>query len=207
MRYPDAFNFKGAIYRRGGVTGPLAPPGTYRVRLTVGEQRWEQTCEIRKDPRVDVGDAELHEQFAFLIEIRDKLGAVNKATVRLRELRGQLELWEGRAKDRAGVEELLAAIQTLKDGLKEVEEELLQTSWKSSRDALTAPSKLNAKLATLLSVAAEADARPNQQMRAVFAELSGQADAQLARLDALTSEQVGRINELVRQAELPALLV
>jgi hypothetical protein len=177
------------------------------VRLTIGEQRWEQTCEIRKDPRVGVSDAELQEQFAFLIEIRDKLGAVNKATVQLRELRGQLELWEGRAKDREGATELREAIQALKDGLNEVEQELLQTSWKSSRDALTAPSKLNAKLATLLSVTGEADAKPTMQAREVFAELSERTDAQLARLDSLTTEQVGQINELVRKAELPALLV
>ena len=41
-------------------------------------------------------------------------------------------------------------LEDLRESLSEIEEELVQTRWKSSRDALTAPSKLNVRLATLL---------------------------------------------------------
>ncbi|CAN5357087.1 hypothetical protein BH23CHL1_BH23CHL1_14640 [soil metagenome] len=207
MRYADAFNFKDAIYRAGGVTGPLAAPGTYRVRLCAGEQSWEQEFEICKDPRVSASDAELHEQFQLLMEIRDKLTATNSATVQLRDLRSQIDLWEGRAKDQPGTEKLFEATTSLKNSLKDVEEELLQTSWKSSRDALTAPSKLNAKLATLMGIVASADAAPTQQAREVFAHLSEQVDIQLNHLTDLLKEDVPGINKLVREADLPALIV
>jgi hypothetical protein len=207
MRYPDAFNFKGAIYRSGGVTGPLAAPGEYRARLTVGDQSWEQPFEIRKDPRVSASDADLHEQFQLLLEIRDKLTDTNSATVQLRDLRGQIELWEGRAKGQPDTDKLFEATKSLKDSLKSIEEELLQTSWKSSRDALTAPSKLNAKLATLMGVVATADAKPTRQAREVFAHLSEQVDTQLNHLTDLMKEDVPGINKLVREADLPALIV
>ena len=36
MRYPDAVRFEGMIMWAAGTTGPVAPPGTYSVRLTAG---------------------------------------------------------------------------------------------------------------------------------------------------------------------------
>ena len=35
MRYPDASSFPGMILWAASVTGPLVPPGTYKVRMTV----------------------------------------------------------------------------------------------------------------------------------------------------------------------------
>ena len=35
LRYPDATFFEGMIFWAGGTTGPVAPPGTYAVRMTV----------------------------------------------------------------------------------------------------------------------------------------------------------------------------
>jgi photosystem II stability/assembly factor-like uncharacterized protein len=195
MRYPDARNVPGAIYRSAGVTGPLAPPGEYRVRLTVGEGSWEQPLVLRKDPRVAASDNDLHEQFALLIEIRDRLSETNDAIIKLRALREQVENGEA----------VVAAGKALRESLSEVEEELVQTRWKSSRDALTAPSKLNVRLATLLGVVGGADARPTQQARDVFASVDERVDVQLMRLAALVEGEVPRFNALVKEMDLPAL--
>ena len=35
MRYPDASSFPGLIMWAAGTTGPMAPPGTYQVRMSV----------------------------------------------------------------------------------------------------------------------------------------------------------------------------
>ncbi|MBA2453787.1 MAG: hypothetical protein H0V47_11485 [Chloroflexia bacterium] len=72
---------------------------------------------------------------------------------------------------------------------------------------MTAPSKLNAKLATLMGIVASADAAPTQQAREVFAHLSEQVDTQLNHLTDLLKEDVPGINKLVREADLPALIV
>jgi hypothetical protein len=205
LRYPDARNVPGAIYRSGGVTGPLAPPGEYRVRLTVGETTLEQPLSLRKDPRVAASDDDLREQFAFLLEIRDRLSETNDAIIKLRALREQVGVWESRAKDAGNGEAVLEAGKTLRESLTEIEEELVQTRWKSSRDALTAPSKLNVRLATLLGVVGGADARPTQQSRDVFASVEERVDVQLARLTSLVDGEVPRFNALVRELDLPAL--
>ena len=205
MRYPDARNVPGAIYRAGDVTGPLAPPGAYQVRLTVGDQTLTQPFTLVKDPRVEASDADLQTQFAFLIEIRDRLSAVNDAINRLRALRDETRNWVERANGRAGGEAVAEAATRLIADLTAIEEELIQTRWKSSRDALTAPSKLNVRLATLMGVVAGADAAPTVQAREVFASVWERAGAQLAQLDALVAREGPRFNALVRAWDLPAL--
>lgn len=207
MRYPDARNIPGAIYRSGDVTGPLAPPGTYQVRLIVGEHATTQPFILQKDPRVTTGDDDLHTQFTFLIEVRDHLSEVNDAITRLRRIREEAQGWESRASGHAGSAPITEAVKTLVGGLNEIEAELIQTRWKSSRDALTAPSKLNVRLATLMGIASGADAAPTAQAREVFASVSARVGEQLARLDALLAREVPRFNALVRAQELPALTI
>ena len=43
---------------RGGVPGPLVPPGTYVVRLVAGGRTLEQKVEVREDPRIDISPAD-----------------------------------------------------------------------------------------------------------------------------------------------------
>ncbi len=52
-----------------------------------------------------------------------------------------------------------------------------------------------------------ADARPTQQSYDVFAELSGQIDAQLDRLRQVIETDVPALNDLIRSAEVPAVVL
>ncbi|HEY8598327.1 MAG TPA: glycosyl hydrolase [Thermomicrobiales bacterium] len=206
-QYPDARNVKGAIYRSSDVTGPLAPPGMYQVRLTVGERSWTQPFALVKDPRVTASDEAVREQFAFLLEIRDKLSATNDAIRQIRAIREQSGAWQARAEGQATGEAISEAARALKEELTAIEEELIQTRWKSSRDALTAPSKLNVKLATLLGVVGGADAAPTAQAREVFASVSARVDEQLARLSTVLEREMPRFNALIREGDWPALVL
>jgi phage-related tail protein len=177
------------------------------VRLTVGETTLTQSFAIRKDPRVEASDDDLRAQFALLLKIRDKLSETNDAINQLRSLRSQIEDWEKRSQGRKDNEAIAEAAKAMKEGLAAVEAELVQTSWKSSRDALTAPSKLNAKLATLGNVVGGSDAAPTTQAQEVFATLSERLDAQFERLETLIRRDVPRFNALVQEQNLPALTV
>ena len=46
-------------------TGPLAVPGTYRVRLTVGEEVYEESFELLNDPSSAATQADLEEQLGL----------------------------------------------------------------------------------------------------------------------------------------------
>src|SRR4029077_3860829 len=73
LRYPGAERVPGDVSTEKAITGPLAPPGRYQARLTVGDRSWTQSFEVRKDPRVAATQADFDAQFALWRKIRDTL--------------------------------------------------------------------------------------------------------------------------------------
>src|SRR5439155_8149316 len=87
LRYADASRFQGMIFWAGGTAGPVAVPGTYKVRLTVGDWSQPQTFPVRPDPRVKATAADYQGQFDLLLRIRARVSAASAAVRRIREVR------------------------------------------------------------------------------------------------------------------------
>jgi photosystem II stability/assembly factor-like uncharacterized protein len=183
LRYPDASTFQNMIFWAAGTQGPVAVPGTYSVRMTVGGRSETQAFTVVRDPRSTASQAVLDDQFAFLIAVRDKVTQANDAVRRIRNVKAQLA--ERSAALPAAQQ---AAFRTKADALSAqlsaVEAEIYQVKNQSGQDPLNYPIRLNNKIAALAGVAASADARPTDQTREVFRILSAQLDAQLSRLGA-----------------------
>ena len=96
LRYPDAHGVPGDATTERSLTGPLAPPGTYQVQLSVGGQTYTASFELRKDPRVAATQADFEAQFDLLLRIRDKLSETHDAINWLRSIRQQVEDWARR---------------------------------------------------------------------------------------------------------------
>jgi len=95
----------------GGPGGPMVPPGRYQVRLRVGDWSQSQPLEVRIDPRVaadGVSVADLAEQAAFSLKVRDAISDARRLADRLRE-----------AREKAGASDAPAAarLQALSDRL------------------------------------------------------------------------------------------
>ena len=165
MRYPGANKVPGDKTTEGVGRGPLAPPGTYQVRLSVGEQSQTQSFEMVKDPRVDTTQEDFDAQFELLTRIRDKLSETHDNINRLRSARSQVEEWAKRAEGTAAEEPVSSAADALKEKLNEVEGALIQTEYKGARDRLHMPIKLNAKLAGLSPVVSAGDYAPRRPTR------------------------------------------
>ena len=67
MTYPSGVKMLDTEYHKPAA-GPLARPGRYEVRLTVGDWSMTQPFELLKDPRVATSDADLAEQFEALLD-------------------------------------------------------------------------------------------------------------------------------------------
>jgi hypothetical protein len=183
LRYPDASTFQNLIMWAAGTQGPVAVPGTYSVRMTIGGKSQTRTFALVKDPRSPASQAVLEEQFAFLIAVRDKTTLANDAVRRIRNVKSQLA-----DRDAKTPAVRRPAFKTKSDALASqlstIESEIYQVKNQSGQDPLNYPIRLNNKIAALSGVAASADARPTDQTRAVFRILSAQLDTQLNRLNA-----------------------
>jgi hypothetical protein len=59
--------------------GPLAPPGRYTIRLTVNGKTYTRTAMLERDPRINVTDRALWQQFTLATAIEAKLAQVEAA--------------------------------------------------------------------------------------------------------------------------------
>jgi len=210
-RYADAKKIPGDKGTEGAVAGPVVVPGSYQVRLTVGDDVQTATFRIVKDPRIDVSQHDLEAQRDLLLQIHDKLTETHEAILILRDLRTQAEGWEkrlgGQQPDSSALDmqhaALLQAAKALREKAKAVEDELIQ---EKADSPLQPPSKLNGKLAALAGFADTADAAPTRQTHEVLKELSVRIDRHLRQMDDLMEADLTAFNRLVRDAGVAAIV-
>jgi photosystem II stability/assembly factor-like uncharacterized protein len=207
MRYPDAERVPGAVLWGGPVAGPVAVPGLYQVKLTVGEESHIQEWEWKKDPRVEASPQDLQEQFDFLIQVRDKFSEVSRAINQLRRVRASIDRVSDEIKGRPDAAAVLEEAKKVRAKLTSVEEVLIQAKSKSSQDPLNYPVKLDDKLADLASVASSADARPTDQSFELFKELALKADAEIATLKSILESDIANLNALLKDASIPHIII
>jgi len=194
LRYPEASTFENLIMWAAGTQGPVAVPGTYTVRMKVDGQPQEvQTFRVVKDPRSKATQAELEEQFAFLMAVRDETSKANDAVKLVRSIRSQLTDRSAKlpADKRPAFE---ASARALESTLGAAEREIYQTQNRSGQDPLNYPIRLNNKIAALAGVAASTDARPTNQTLEVFRILSAQLDVQLSKIRSALNSSLPAMN-------------
>jgi hypothetical protein len=207
LRYEDAVKFPGLILWSGEVRGPRVVPGAYQVRLTIDGQSFTQNFEVRKDPRLQISQADYAKQLDLLLKIRDKLSETHEAIMRIREVRKQIEDLVKRMGDRPEARVIGDAAKALNQKMTAIENELYQTKNQSSQDPLNYPIRLNNRLAALGDVVGSADAAPTDQSYAVYEEVVRQIDAQLQLWGSVVEKDVPAFNQLVREQNVPVIIV
>ena len=193
MTYPTGVKMAGSEFHERP-TGPLATPGTYQATLTVGDWSMTQRFDVLKDPRVSTTDADLAEQFDFLLRIRDKLSEIAAGVNTIRSLRRQLTEWIERLVGHDDAAAPTVAARDILARLTAVESELVQVEFTAPGDSLNYREQLFEKLSALPPVVSSADARPTVQSYAVYDKLAGRTDEQLAALRELVDDDLVVLN-------------
>ena len=172
FRYAPPNVIPDAVFQ-GQATGPLAPPGSYRVDLTVDGRTYSQPFKLVKDPRLTYTDAELEEQFQFMKRVSDRLEQTMATVRKIRELRKRAEDLVGQAKKQGkNAAELDLALKALNDRLYPIEERLVQFRARAGEDLINYPTGIDSKLARLLDFASMADAPPTEGEKELYGRLS-----------------------------------
>lgn len=205
LRYPDAVRFQNMIMWAGTVEGPIAPPGTYRVRMKVNDGNAQtQTFAVKKDPRSDATQADIDAQFKLLIAIRDKVSEANNAIRTVRNMRYQVGDRTGKLTGGAKQQFEQLAGQMMGE-LKGSEEEIYQTKNQSSQDPLNFPIRLNNQIAALTGVVGSGDYRPTSQSLSAFGDLSKELDVQLKAARESLADNLPKLNAILKAAGLEEL--
>jgi len=200
LRYAPATTFPGMILWGATTNGPLAVPGSYRVRLTVDGKTLTQPVTIRKHPLyTDVTLADLQEQFNLAIQIRDKVSEANQAVINIRDLKRQTDERVTKSQDPA----LKSAADSLTKHLTQVEEAIYQVRNQSGQDPLNFPIKINNRLATLLRTVTTGDGKPIGAARPIFNDLSAELKVETDRLAKVLADDLVRLNAELKRLGLP----
>nr|WKN36348.1 glycosyl hydrolase [Tunicatimonas sp. TK19036] len=171
LRYPGATEFEGMIMWSARPTqGPMAPPGTYQVKITADGKSVTHPIEVKLDPRLEgVSEEDIQKQFELAMAIRNKTSEANEAVIQIRKIKEKLA-------EKGNQDKLIQQ-------LSEVEEALYQVKNQSRQDPLNFPIKLNNRLSSLRRSVENGNARPTDAAYVVFEELSKELDGHMTTLE------------------------
>jgi photosystem II stability/assembly factor-like uncharacterized protein len=202
LRYKGATDIPGLIMWAASTRGPIAPPGSYQVRVTADSATEAQPFSIRRETHVlaDVTDGDLQKEFDMAMQINKKTTQSNEAVLLVRGIRPQIDDRRNKLDSRTGP--TAKALDKLENELTTVETTLYQVKNQSSEDPLNYPIKLNNKVAAVQGVVESGDSAPTSQSIEVFTALAGQVDQQLTALDTAVKVDLPQVNQMLQRQKL-----
>ncbi len=191
----------------GNRQGPKVAPGTYRVRIKLGDKTVEQKFDVRPNPNVAASAADLKEQFDLLRRAADGLAACHDAVSRIRDVKGQIQAVEKHAEEIGKGKDVKDKGKRLADRLTEIEKKLVNPEIKSNQDPLNFTPALDHQFAGLASVVSSADAKPTDASFTYAKLVEGQLAAIEAELKGVLEKDLAEYNDAVRAAAIPPVVV
>jgi hypothetical protein len=122
-------------------------------------------------------------------------------------VREQVDAWVNRTEKHAAGAQIAEAGKKLNARLAAAEERLIQVKAKSSQDTLNFPSMLNAKLSFLAALAGGSESGPTRTQEQLCEDLAARVEEQVRAVDAALAEDLSAFNALVRNTDVPAVVV
>jgi hypothetical protein len=204
LRYPNAVGFPGLIAWGGGLTGPTAAPGRYKVKLTADGYTQTEDLIVTRNPLYGASDADLRAQTALALQIRDKVSEANNAVITIRDLKSQIADRLSKSQDA----KLKAAGDKLSANLSAVEGEIYQVKNQAGQDPLNYPIKINNRLMSLLTGVVESgEGKPVGKVPEIFTDLKGELKVLTDRMNAVIATGVPSFNSAAKGAGVEAIVV
>jgi hypothetical protein len=132
---------------------------------------------------------------------------LHQAVNEIRDLRSQIQNLHKRFGDDQRLKPALAPADDLDKRMSEVEQKLIQVNMKASEANLVFPNMLNERFDTFSHLIDYGDKEPTKSQLEVSQMLSSQLDDQLKKWAQVKQEDVAKVSELIKQANLPALII
>jgi len=209
LRYEEAHRVPGYYLweYNHGAQGPVAAPGHYQVRLTVGSQSQTVPLEVALDPRVKVSQADLDQQFSLLMQIHEELNRLYDMVNQIQDVRLQLSGLKKRLPQNASAKTISASADDLEKKLVAVREQLVNLAISANEDSLAYPPQLDAKWAYLAIDVSSADSAPTEAEQLQFEKLRRQNEEITARWTELQHGDLAAFQKLTAEGSLSTVVV
>jgi len=210
LRYEEAHHVPGYYlwaYDSGAV-GPVAVPGQYQVRLTVGGGESQvATLDLKLDPRVKVSQADLAQQFALQLQIQQELNRVYDTVNQIQDVRSQVNGLKRRLPENASTKPIVSSADDLEKKLVAVRDQLINLTISADEDSLAYPPQIDGKFAFLAMDVGTADSAPTEAEQLEFEKLKRQSAELLGRWDDLQQRDLAAFRKLTAESNLSTVVV
>ena len=199
LTYPGPFTVPDLVtmVMRNPTRGPEAVPGTYKVRLKVGDWSEIHDFELHSDPRWDATNEDLEQTFKLATDIAGKISSFQRAIEQLRSAQKQVQAIAEDVEKEEYAGEIQEQAKSLVAALKSLEEEFINNDIKSGQDPIGMERRLSNRMGRLYQVVRGHDARPTGGMLERHADLGKVYENLMDRYRILVSEDVRAFNELL----------
>jgi hypothetical protein len=189
----------------GGPRGSQVLPGTYTIKLTVGDKSFQKQVEVRLDPTVTVSTADLQLQQDLTLKLRDMQSATNDSLRLLDSVKTQLEQAEKTIKDR--MTDVPADLtKAIADYKKQVDTLMNSLATPQGEPGLGGGMRFSEKLGTLFFEMDSVNAAPTPAQRDYFAELQTEFPQKIGEVNKFINETIPKMNETLRRFNAPTIM-
>ena len=205
LSYPGPYTVSDLVtmVMRNPARGPDAVPGSYGVRLTIGDWSETRTFELHADPRWGATKEELKETFELATDIAGKISSFQRAIEQLRSAQKQLKSLTGQLHNEGYANEVREQANSLIADLKELEEEFINNDITSGQDPIGMERRLSNRMGRLYQVVRGHDARPTGGMLERHEDLEKVYEKLMGRYSSLVDEQLKEFNKMLKKYEVP----
>ena len=198
-----------------GITAPgiqrfasLVAPGTYTVRLVIGGQTMTQPLQVLKDPASNGTLEDIRAQGALVHTLATHIDSTMDMINSVETVRGQVASLKASLAGDSATADIRTAADSLEQKYVALEEELFQirTTGRGQAD-VRYPYPLAEKLVYLAQQVGAGDFPPNVQQREVAGLLGARMRALRAQLDTLTSSNLAAFRKMLRDRNVPVLIM
>jgi photosystem II stability/assembly factor-like uncharacterized protein len=192
-------------WRPAGESGrvtPLAPPGEYTIRLSVGDAEFTQQLTVLKDPNADGTEADIQAQFTATLQLRDDANAVVDLINEAELVRDQIAQLSDRVKGMEGADTIITAGETIDEKLIDLEmklTDLRMSGGSAGQDRLRWPRQLYAKITSLAGYMSGTDFPPTTQQLEVHERLRGLLSDAEATMQTIRDQDIAALNRLLTE--------
>jgi photosystem II stability/assembly factor-like uncharacterized protein len=190
----------------GPPQGPQVVPGTYKVRILVGDKTiGERNVEVKMDPTVQVAPADLQTQYEMAIRLRDMVSPMNDGLRQIDSVKTQTDQIESVAKDRLG--EMPADLTKSIADFKKRTTDVLSNLTVNQEDSNWAPSRYADQLSSLYFTVSGGNSAPTPTMKENFEMLQKEFPNRIADINRFAGEDVVKFNQTLQKYGLPVIVV
>ncbi|MEO8451110.1 MAG: hypothetical protein ABI647_15030, partial [Gemmatimonadota bacterium] len=190
-----------------GAAGYRVAPGSYQVKLTAGSETVTRTLEVLPDPRAKASPDDVRAEQQVLARLQARMNEVQGFAKRAGAVRDQIRSLIDRTSGLADADTIAKAGRAIVEKIDAVEGKLTNTRGKTFQDVINFRNGIIDQYLNLANAVDQTEAPLTQGMRARLEDLNRLWESNRREVEAILTGDVARLNALVRDKGVPAVVV